>query len=82
MKYIRGRIGFAIFDEGQTHADMARHMSSKPESAGFCTIEVENKEESSTVSVHCWGDSVSLRIQSRGDEDGKYLEEQINGIPY
>lgn len=84
MKYIRGRIGFAIFDASQNHSDIARGMSSKPESAGKCTIAVGHKiysdekgDDDTYVSVHCYGASDALGIGSRG-EDGTYLEKQIS----
>lgn len=95
LKYIRGRIGFAIFDAGQEHAKIAATMSSLPESAGFCTIAVgyrngavDNEEEGKGtgeeerfVSVHCFGQSVTLGLHS-AEDDGEYLERQINGLSY
>lgn len=86
MKYIRGRIGFAIFDEGQDHSKIARAMSDQPESAGMCTIAVGYETireigfpdtEKTFVSVHCFGESSTLKLKSRPEEDGEYLERQI-----
>lgn len=87
FKYIRGQIGFAIFDMGQSHDDIARHMSSRPESAGFCTLAVGYRPnehapetagvEEEFVSVYCYGESHTLKLKSR-EEDGAYLERQIS----
>lgn len=63
MKYILGEIGFAIFDDGQTHEKMARMMSSKPKSAGFVTLDREGK-------FKCYGESISLGLKSEeGDSE-------------
>jgi len=87
LKYIRGRYGFAIFDAGQSHADMARGMHEKPESAGFCTVAVGYRrielddgglgEEEQFVNVHCFGESMTLKLKSR-EEDGEEIEHEIN----
>lgn len=79
MKYIRGKIGFAIFDDGQTHQNIARAMHAEPISAGSCTIAVgyRGKPEEQYVSVHCFGGSTSLNLKS-DTEDGVYLEQQVN----
>lgn len=84
LKYIRGRIGFAIFDAGQSHDAMNRGMHEKAVSAGKCTIavgfrpnEFNPEKEEQFVSVHCYGESSTLGLSSK-EEDGKYLEKQLN----
>ena len=39
--------------------------------AGFCSIKPE--EVSTRLNVSCWGESVSLDIKSRGEEDEKVI---------
>ena len=84
LKYIVGHIGFAIFDEGQTHAHMAARMSSRPEGAGFCTIAVGYQRPDQDglgggeyVNVHCYGESITLGLKSRV-EDEEIIQRGIN----
>ena len=83
LKYILDECGnFAIFSESNSHSDMARSFHFKPVSAGFCTIAVgyETKDglhiEEKTVNVHCFGESISLKLKSR-IEDGDIINEKI-----
>jgi hypothetical protein len=77
MKYILTRDGFAIFDEGQTHVDVARSLYGKPESAGFCDIEGGKPIDNYVPTVKCYGESISLKIPSR-DTDSDTLTRRIN----
>ena len=85
LKYILDEYGnFAIFSESNSHSDMARGFHFKPVSAGFCTIAVgykhgefdNNGEEKRMVNVHCFGESISLKLKSR-TEDGDIINEKI-----
>jgi hypothetical protein len=54
-----------VFSEILTHADVARAMGGKVKSAGFCYI--QNNQ------YVCYGESISLKVQSRGADDSKIL---------
>ncbi len=56
-----------VFPETLAHSDVARNMGmlGRVIGAGFCYIE-DNK-------YVCYGESVSLNVKSRGDEDSKRL---------
>ena len=82
LKYILDDYGnFAIFSDTNTHSDMARGFHFKPVSAGFCTIAKgyktnEDGDEETIVNIHCFGESVSLNLKSR-EEDEKIINENI-----
>lgn len=68
LKYIvTDENAFAIFSETQTHSDMARGMWGKPVGAGFCNIARE--ADSEYANVHCWGESTTLGIKSRPEDE-------------
>jgi len=54
-----------VFTELFTHSDIARSIGGKVHSAGFCYIE-NNR-------YVCYGESVSLKVKSRGEIDSKIL---------
>ena len=61
-------IGYAVpfvFSEVNQHADIARAVGGKVVGAGFCFIEGNR--------YHCYGESVSCKVQSRGAVDEKIL---------
>lgn len=66
---------FAIFSLGITHASLKSPDLGKIVGAGFCTMRPE--ADRSGVNVHCFGESVSLRIQSR-DQDEKIINDKLN----
>lgn len=78
LKYIVTENGsFALFTETATHSDIARGMYGKPAGAGFANIAVGYSEkphhdldiERRTVNVHCYGESVSLGLSSREEDE-------------
>lgn len=68
LKYIiTEHNSIAMFSPTCNHNDMARGMHGRPVSAGFCNIRQE--ADSDRVNVHCYGKSVTLKLDSReGDE--------------
>ena len=63
-----------VFPETINHADMARNMGWKKEDiigAGFVVV-VDH-------SYNCYGESVSLRVKSRVEEDEKILNRYLGG---
>lgn len=68
LKYIvTNNNGFAIFDEGQTHAHIAKTMHGTSVGAGFCDI--ARLADSDFANVHCYGRSVSLDLESRPEDE-------------
>lgn len=55
-----------VFSDLATHRDIANGVGSNVIGAGFCYINDEGK-------YVCYGESVSLNVKSRGDEDSKIL---------
>ena len=77
QKYVVTEDGdYAIFSKATAHADIAKVLSGKPVGAGFCTI--QQKAFSEDVDVHCYGESLSLHISSRGEEDKETINRAIN----
>ena len=65
---------FLIFHHTVVHRDVARHLMGEPVGAGFCKLRAD---KSGKIDVECWGESVSLDIKSR-KEDQKIISEHIN----
>jgi hypothetical protein len=64
-----------VFPEIINHSDMARNMGWKKEDiigAGFVYLGED-------YSYTCYGESVSLRVKSRGEEDEKILNRYLGG---
>lgn len=83
LKYILTKTGaFVLFHPVTTHADMAKGLYGTPISAGFCHIQTKDFEEPmrSTVSVECFGESISMKLKSR-PEDGEIITKALNN-PY
>lgn len=84
LKYIIDKYGnFAIFSKNNAHSDIAKGFEFKPVGAGFCTIAVGYKatedcfdDIKEIVNVHCFGESISLELESR-EEDEKIINENI-----
>lgn len=82
LKYILDGYGnFAIFSDKNSYEDMARGFHFKPIRAGVCTIDIGYKmdkdgEEERIVNVHCFGESISLGLESR-EEDSEIINENI-----
>lgn len=80
---------FVIFSPSITHSSLKSQDLGEIVGAGFCTIRVEECEVRSKggdcrlcaddefVGVHCFGESISLKIKSR-DEDGEIISRKIN----
>ena len=74
LKYIVTRYGFAVFSKGETHKRMAAGMEDEPLGAGFCTI--ARGADSEFANVHCYGESISLNIKSR-PEDEEFINQKL-----
>lgn len=69
---------FLIFSETIIHASIRSEDLGKIVGAGFCTIDIGyDPANEEYPNVHCFGESVSLRIASR-EEDEKIINNQIN----
>lgn len=79
LKYIIDKYGnFAMFTKANTHSEIAKGFYSEPVGAGFCNI--RQKADSEDVNVHCYGESVSLNLKSR-EEDENIINNKLNN-PY
>ena len=58
-----------VFSDLCTHSDIARAVGGTVTSAGFCFIDEER--------YHCYGESVSCKVKSNGDEDSKILNRML-----
>lgn len=75
LKYIIDELGgFSIFTEYGNHDDVARGFTMKSfteiVAAGF--IEIMDGE------VTCYGESISLKIKSRGEFDAEIITQHLN----
>jgi hypothetical protein len=70
---------FALFSDTASHADVARGLHGHAVGAGFANIRAM-ADTPDSISVHCWGRSQSLKIESR-PEDGQIITEDLNN-PY
>jgi hypothetical protein len=66
-----------VFSELQTHADVALALfgGEKIIGAGFVYVNREGE-------YVCYGESISLRVKSRSDEDSKLLNKMLGGKQY
>lgn len=64
-----------IFSELQTHAEVAQafYAHNKVIGAGFVFIDKDGK-------YACYGESVSLKVKSRGEEDSKFLNKYLGVV--
>lgn len=76
LKYVVTDSGdFAIFTELTKHSDIAPRLFGKPVGAGFCSI--AGIADTDMAKVHCWGESISLGIESRPEDEqiiNKYVQ--------
>jgi hypothetical protein len=75
MKYIITKGGdVVLFNNGLTHRDVAYSLKflDEVESAGFVSVSDEG-------GVNCYGESVSLKIKSRGDADAEFVGRHLKG---
>jgi hypothetical protein len=74
-----------VFSELQQHAEVARALYATPDKilgAGFCFIEVVKITNQAGQTFHeprykCYGESVSLKVKSREDEDSRFLNKYL-----
>lgn len=79
IKYIvTDRKAVAIFNPSQGHDEVARQLYGKPVGAGFLHFDVDGER----IKVRCYGSSVSLRIDSRGEVDEAIINKFINQDHY
>lgn len=78
LKYVVTEHGdFAIFTKLSSHNYVARGLYGRAVGAGFCTI--RQKADSEDVNVHCYGESTTLDLVSR-PEDEELINRKINII--
>lgn len=83
QKYIiTDKGGFAIFSKNSTHIAVAKGLYGEPVGAGFCNFAVgyftnKNGAENTNINIHCYGESLSLHIKSR-PEDEELINREIN----
>ena len=66
-----------VFFEGINHSDMVG-FNEKCESAGFVSFRhYLDEDDCDSVKAVCYGKSISLGIESRGDEDSEILTRQL-----
>ncbi len=78
LKYVlTDRKDFAIFTDSTAHRDIAKVLYGQPIGAGFCDIAVGYDDDNKNkINVHCWGNSVSLGIESN-ETDEQVINERL-----
>lgn len=73
-KYIITNEGPVMFSSAMVHADVARGIGRDVLGAGFAQFYVDgDQEDDDTISVRCYGESLSLGVKSRGEEDAAII---------
>jgi hypothetical protein len=73
FKYIIvGEIFPRICSLGETHIDLRKFDTEKVTSAGFAKLDFDPQNDSFTV--HCYGESVGLKLKSNPSKDAMLLE--------
>ena len=81
-KYVIINGSAIVFSPAITHKEMVGY-GEKAESAGFVTFRAgTNSFGEPIVTVHCFGKSVSLGIESKPEEDSIRVTRQITDPPY
>lgn len=89
LKYIITNTNeYAIFSTGNSHDDIARGMYGTPVSAGFLHLEISAKFEDGIIQdtnetvlkTRCYGESISLHIISKHEEDDKFFYRKLNSF--
>ena len=76
LKYVVTNQGdFAIFTALTNHNDIGFKLHGMPVGAGFCNLEQD--VDSGAVDVHCWGESISMDLKSRPEDEG-IINRRIN----
>ena len=82
VKYIIVNGSAIVFSSAIQHSDMARGLGTVA-GAGFVTFGSKQDEYGETIiTAHCYGESISLEIKSRGDVDSKIVTRQITNPSY
>lgn len=82
VKYIIADGRAIVFSSAIQHSDMARGFNFV-EGAGFVTFRSEKDEYGETITkANCYGKSISLNIESRGDIDSRIVTRQITNPSY
>lgn len=77
MKYIvTDNNAVAIFNNLQSHSDVARSLFGKPAGAGFMRF-IAPEGDTGKISVQCYGESISIGIQSRGRVDEEIINRNL-----
>ena len=69
-----------IFSGFQKHIEVAHHLHGKVVSAGFIKLTATDNPEGSSgpdVNIQCYGESNTLHIQSRPDEDTEIARHRL-----
>lgn len=86
LKYIVDKYGnIAIFSAIANHSDVARSIPNKPIAAGFVQIDLGgpslDKFGSAPV-ITCYGESTTLKLESRGEVDAEVIFKAFNDPSY
>lgn len=77
VKYVIVDGSAIVFSGAIAHKDMVGY-NQKCEGAGFVEFyATKNKWEEAVIKAKCFGESISLGIPSRGEEDEFYINSQI-----
>ena len=77
-KYIIFKYSPLLFNECFQHKDFKNHGEIK--SAGFFWVS-DDKNESYGIKVTCYGESISLGVKSKPEEDEKEIKAMLLGVP-
>jgi hypothetical protein len=79
VKYVIIDGSAIVFSSAITHSDMVRHHQ-KAEGAGFVRFySSKNEWGEDIITAKCYGESISLGVVSRGEEDSFIVTQQICG---
>jgi len=78
-KYIIAEGSAIFFSAAITHSDMARGKG-RIDGAGFVTFSMVNVDGEDIIKASAYGDSVSLGIKSRGEDDSVIITRQISNV--
>jgi hypothetical protein len=78
-KYIIADGSAIVFSAAITHSDMVRGKG-RIDGAGFVTFAMVNVDGEDIIKANAYGDSVSLGIKSRGEDDSIIITRQISNV--
>jgi hypothetical protein len=80
VKYVIVDGSAIIFSAAIQHKDMVGY-NEKCEGAGFVEFRVsKDSYDEDVITAHCYGESISLGIKSRREEDSKIVTRQITNV--